>query len=47
MGVPVLVVVIVPAAPTKPLEPGPMRDEPENFRVLEAGRIAEQLATWK
>ena len=47
MGVPVLVVVVVPAAPARPLEPGPMRDAPENFRVLEAGRIREQLAQWK
>jgi len=47
LGIPVLVVVVVPAAPAKPFDPGPMRDEPEKFRVLEAGRIAEQLAIWK
>ena len=35
------------AAPARPLEPGPLRDAPENFRVLEAGRIREQLAQWK
>ena len=47
IGVPVMVVVVVPAAPARPLEPGPLQDEPENFRVLESGRIAEQLAKWK
>jgi len=47
IGIPVLVVVVVPVAPAKPFDPGPMRDEPEKFRVLEAGRIAEQLASWK
>ena len=46
LGIPVLVVV-VPATPAEPFEPGPMHDEPHNFRVLEAGRIEEQLANWK
>jgi hypothetical protein len=47
VGIPVLVVLVVPAAPAQPFEPGPMHDEPHNFRVLEAGRMAEQLAKWK
>jgi len=47
IGVPVMVVVVAPSAPTERLEPGPMQDEPENFRVLESGRVAEQLAKWK
>lgn len=44
MGVPVLVVVILPAKPTEPLEPGPMRDEPNRFHTLILGQIEEGLA---
>jgi hypothetical protein len=47
VGVPVLVAIVVPPASAQPLDPGPMRDEPERFHVLEAGRIEEQLAGWK
>ena len=44
MGVPVLVVVILPSAPVEPLEHGPMRDEPERFHTLILGQIEEGLA---
>jgi len=47
VGIPVLVAIVVPPASGQPLDPGPMRDEPERFHVLEAGRIEEQLAGWK
>ena len=42
-GVPVLVVVVVPATPDKPFEPGPMHDEPERFHTLVAGQIEQGL----
>ncbi|MDB6108598.1 MAG: conserved repeat protein, partial [Pedosphaera sp.] len=35
LGMPVLVFVIVPSGQGKTLEPGPMRDDPERFHVLE------------
>ncbi len=41
LGVPVLVLVVVPAGQKPTLDPGPMRDEPERFLVLEAGSIQE------
>jgi uncharacterized protein (DUF58 family) len=44
MGLPVLILVVTPAGEVKALEPGPMRDEPDRFHVLEMGRIEEQLA---
>jgi len=44
LGVPLLVLVIVPPGGTKP-DAGPLRDEPDNFHVLEIGQIAEQLAS--
>jgi uncharacterized protein (DUF58 family) len=43
LGVPVLVLVIARPDGTK-RDPGPMRDEPHRFRVLELGRIAQGLA---
>ena len=43
LGVPVLVVVILPAAPKEPLEPGPMRDEPDRFHTLVVGQIEQGL----
>ncbi len=43
VGVPVLVVVVVPAAPAKPFEPGPMRDEPDHFHTLVVGQIEQGL----
>lgn len=44
LGLPVLVLVVCEKAPTNPLDPGPMRDEPDRLQVLEIGRIEEQLA---
>lgn len=43
LGVPVLVLVIIESGSGPTLAPGPMRDEPEKFHVLEAGRIEEGL----
>ena len=44
VGIPVLVVVVVPAAPAKPFEPGPMRDEPDRFHTLVVGHIEQGLS---
>ena len=46
LGVPLLVLVITPPGQKK-LEAGPLRDEPENFHVLEIGHIEEKLAKLK
>jgi hypothetical protein len=46
LGVPLLVLLVIPPGGTKP-DAGVMRDEPENFRVLEIGHIAEELAKLK
>ena len=43
-GLPVLVLVIQPEGETESLSPGPMKDDPERFVVLEAGKIEEGLA---
>ena len=43
LGVPVLVLVVVEPGKDKALEPGPMRDEPNRFCVLEAGQIERDL----
>ncbi len=47
LGVPVLVLVIVPAGQGSELEPGPLRDEPDRFLVLEAGQVEAGLARLK
>ncbi len=44
LGVPVLVLVVVEPGQDVALDPGPMREEPERFQVLEAGRIEQGLA---
>jgi uncharacterized protein (DUF58 family) len=44
LNVPMLVLVIAEPGQRQSLEPGPLRDEPERFHVLEAGRIEEGLA---
>lgn len=44
LGVPALVVVVLPAKPDKPPDPGPMRDEPDRFHTLILGQIEEGLA---
>ncbi len=46
LGVPLLVLVVVPPGESK-LDAGPLRDEPENFHVLELGHVAEALAKLK
>lgn len=47
LGLPVLVLVVQPAGKAKPLDPGPMRDEPEKLVALEVGKVEEQLARLK
>ncbi|MBP9900767.1 MAG: DUF58 domain-containing protein [Verrucomicrobiota bacterium] len=44
LGLPVLVLVIRQTGEVRPLDPGPMRDEPERLHALEIGQIQEQLA---
>ena len=44
LGLPLLVLVIVPEGHRETLDPGPMKDDPRNFRVLETGRIEEGVA---
>jgi len=44
LGVPVLVLVIVPPGESRKLDPGPLSDEPDRFFVLEAGQIETGLA---
>jgi hypothetical protein len=46
IGVPLLVLLVILPGGKKP-DAGVMRDEPENFRVLEIGRITEELAKLK
>jgi uncharacterized protein (DUF58 family) len=46
LGVPLLVLLVTRPGETKP-DAGPMRDQPDNFHVLEIGQIAEQLAALK
>jgi uncharacterized protein (DUF58 family) len=46
LDIPLLVLVVVRPGERKP-DAGPLRDEPENFRVLEIGRIGEELAKLK
>lgn len=43
LGVPLLALVVVRPGQPKP-DAGPLRDEPENFHVLEIGKIEEQLS---
>ena len=47
LGIPVLVLVVTEPGGEGSLEPGPMRDDPDRFRVLEIGRIEQDLATLK
>jgi len=44
IGVPVRVLVVVPAGEGKTLDPGPLVEEPERFSVLEVGKIKQGLA---
>jgi uncharacterized protein (DUF58 family) len=47
LGVPVLVLVIVESGTKPALDPGPLRDQPQCFHVLETGRIEEGLGRLK
>jgi hypothetical protein len=47
LGLPVRVVVVVEPGESQPLEPGPLRDEPERFSVLEIGQVETGLAKLK
>jgi hypothetical protein len=43
MGVPLMVFVVTEAGAPR-MEPGPMAAEPERFRQLELGKVAEELS---
>ena len=43
LGLPTLVLVLVEPGQAKGLDPGPMRDEPDKFCVLEVGKVEEGL----
>lgn len=45
LGVPLLVLVVAEPGGADEIDPGPMREDPAHFRVLETGKLAEQLAT--
>lgn len=44
LSVPVLILVVVGRGQSMDLDPGPLRDQPEQFHVLEAGKVEEALA---
>lgn len=44
LGSPLLVLVVVESGRAGELDAGPMREDPTHFRVLEVGKLAEQLA---
>jgi uncharacterized protein (DUF58 family) len=44
LGLPVLVLVITDDETTQPLDPGPMKGDPENLRRLQVGKVKEGLA---
>ncbi len=44
LGLPVLVFIVVSAGQNRTMDPGPLRDEPEHFLVLEAGQVGPALA---
>jgi len=44
LGLPLLVLVVAERGAASQIEPGPMREDPAHFRVLEVGQLAEQLA---
>ena len=46
LDIPLLVLVVVRPGEKKP-DAGPLRDEPENFHILEIGRIGEELGKLK
>jgi hypothetical protein len=44
LGLPVLVLVITDDEASQPLDPGPMKSDPENLHRLQVGKIKEGLA---
>jgi hypothetical protein len=44
LDIPLLVFVIVENERGKHMDPGPMRDDPQRFKVLVAGKVEEALA---
>jgi uncharacterized protein (DUF58 family) len=44
LGLPALVVVLTDAGQRQSLDPGPLRDEPQRFHLLQTGRIEQGLA---
>jgi hypothetical protein len=44
LGLPVLVLVVTGEEASQPLDPGPMKSEPENLHSLPLGKIKEGLA---
>jgi hypothetical protein len=44
LDVPMMVLVLVPEGNAEMLDPGPLRDTPDKFHVLETGRVKEGLA---
>jgi uncharacterized protein (DUF58 family) len=44
LGLPLMVLIIVEPGKPKDLDPGPMREAPDKFHVLEVGRIEQGLA---
>jgi uncharacterized protein (DUF58 family) len=47
LGLPLRALVIVPPGGSPALDPGPLRDEPDRFSVLEAGQVEAGLAQLK
>jgi len=47
LGVPLRVFVIAPRGARDKVNAGPMQDEPQNFHVLEIGRVEQDLARLK
>jgi uncharacterized protein (DUF58 family) len=44
LGVPLLVLVITEGNTPNTLDPGPMKDRPESFHIMEVGKVKEELA---
>lgn len=44
LGVPLLVVVVTEGNTSNTLDPGPMKDRPESFHIMEVGKVKEELA---
>ena len=44
LGVPLLVLLVVEPGHARDLDPGPLRDEPQQFRILKVGSVHQELA---